>query len=138
MTKQMLSRFKWRIDSHQEATHVVRQSGYAFLLLALFKALLAFFLLRAALLDAAVYAVLALALILLRSRLIALTLLALTAFAFLTLLLTRLGPLASGGRTLSLTLVAARAVYATCALHGYPSLPLPTTLVQRATRILRP
>jgi hypothetical protein len=78
------------------------------------------------LIDAALYAVLALALMLLKSRAVAITLLLLATLALFSMFLTRLGPVASGGRNISLTLVAARAVYATFALHGRPVHPLLT------------
>jgi hypothetical protein len=114
--------FDLKIENREQALKVTRDSGLGFLALAAIQALFGIFLIPTALLDAALYAILAGALLLLKSRIVAICLLLLSIATLVTTFLNRLGMLESGGRNIALSLVVvylgARAVQATFALHA--------------------
>lgn len=127
--------FDLKIHNREQALKITRDSGLAFLGLAIIQALVAVLLMPIGLVDAALYAILAIALLLLKSRLVAICLLMLSLVTLTTTFLNRLGYMEAGGRNLTLAFfvvyTGARAVQATFALHR-PALREPALAAYRA------
>ncbi len=121
-----------RIETHEDAAKMVRETAVAFLVLAGIQALIGFFLAPSTLVDAVVLAILALILWKGRSRVAALLLLVVSLGEAAVTVLNRVGVTSQGGTNVILAVImviaAVRAVEATFKLRGKLSAPTVATM----------